>query len=142
MADPPSTTPFEVAASQEDALLATKLHVPGPQAGLVARPRLLERLEEALARGPGAGLRPGRVRQDRPAGRLGPPAPAAGGLAVAGRQRQRPDPVLAPRGRRPGPGPTRPGRAASPAARAAGAGVVREAGHRPDQPAGRPARRR
>jgi LuxR family maltose regulon positive regulatory protein len=51
MADPPSTTPFEVAASQEDALLATKLHVPGPQPGLVARPRLLERLEEALARG-------------------------------------------------------------------------------------------
>jgi ATP/maltotriose-dependent transcriptional regulator MalT len=51
MADQPSTTPFQVAASQEDALLATKLHVPGPQPGLVARPRLLERLEEALARG-------------------------------------------------------------------------------------------
>ena len=44
MADPPSTTPFEVAASQEDALLATKLHVPGPQPGLVARPRLLVKL--------------------------------------------------------------------------------------------------
>jgi LuxR family maltose regulon positive regulatory protein len=51
MADPPSTTPFEVAASQEDALLATKLYVPGPQPGFVARPRLLEGLEEGLARG-------------------------------------------------------------------------------------------
>jgi LuxR family maltose regulon positive regulatory protein len=51
MAEPPSTTPVEVAASREDALLATKLYVPGPQPGFVARPRLLERLEEGLARG-------------------------------------------------------------------------------------------
>jgi ATP/maltotriose-dependent transcriptional regulator MalT len=51
MAEPPATTPVEVAASQEDALLATKLYVPGPQPGFVARPRLLERLEEGLARG-------------------------------------------------------------------------------------------
>ena len=51
MAEPPATTPIGVVASGEDALLATKLHVPGPQPGFVARPRLLERLEEGLARG-------------------------------------------------------------------------------------------
>jgi LuxR family transcriptional regulator, maltose regulon positive regulatory protein len=51
MVEPPSTTRFQVAASQEDALLATKLHVPSPQPGFVARPRLVERLEEGLARG-------------------------------------------------------------------------------------------
>jgi LuxR family maltose regulon positive regulatory protein len=51
MAEPPSTTPFEVAASQEDALLATKLHVPGPRPGFVPRPRLVEQLEDGLARG-------------------------------------------------------------------------------------------
>jgi LuxR family maltose regulon positive regulatory protein len=51
VAEPPSTSPVEVAASQQDALLATKLHVPGPQPGFVARPRLVERLEEGLARG-------------------------------------------------------------------------------------------
>ena len=34
-----------------DALLATKLHMPGPRPGLVPRPRLLARLDEGLARG-------------------------------------------------------------------------------------------
>src|SRR6266542_3745900 len=51
MAEPPSTTPFEVVWSEQDGLLATKLHVPGPQPAFVARPRLSERLEEGLARG-------------------------------------------------------------------------------------------
>ncbi len=51
MAEPPATTPVEVAASRGDALLATKLYVPGPQPGFVARPRLVERLDEGLARG-------------------------------------------------------------------------------------------
>ena len=51
MAEPPSTTPFEVVWSEQDGLLATKLHVPGPQPAFVARPRLIERLEEGLARG-------------------------------------------------------------------------------------------
>jgi LuxR family maltose regulon positive regulatory protein len=51
VAEPPAATPIGVAASGEDALLATKLHVPGTQPGFVARPRLLERLEEGLARG-------------------------------------------------------------------------------------------
>jgi LuxR family transcriptional regulator, maltose regulon positive regulatory protein len=35
---------------QRDALLATKLHVPRPQPGFVARPRLAARLDEGLAR--------------------------------------------------------------------------------------------
>ncbi|HEY3651738.1 MAG TPA: AAA family ATPase, partial [Streptosporangiaceae bacterium] len=34
-----------------DSLLATKLHMPGPRAGLVLRPRLLARLDEGLGRG-------------------------------------------------------------------------------------------
>ena len=41
----------EVVASQRDLLLATKLHVPRPRPGLVARPRLAERLDEGLGRG-------------------------------------------------------------------------------------------
>ena len=40
-----------VTAPGSDALLATKLHVPGPRPGLVPRPRLLARLDEGLARG-------------------------------------------------------------------------------------------
>ena len=40
-----------VRAPGSDALLATKLHMPGPRAGLVPRPRLLARLDEGLARG-------------------------------------------------------------------------------------------
>src|ERR1700759_5356140 len=40
MADPPAAAPARVAASGQDALLATKLHVPGPRPGFVPRPRL------------------------------------------------------------------------------------------------------
>ena len=43
-------TPLEVAASEQDALLATKLHVPPGRAGFVARPRLRDQLDEGLAR--------------------------------------------------------------------------------------------
>jgi len=39
-------------ASERDALLATKLNVPGSRPGLVPRPRLSERLDEGLRRGP------------------------------------------------------------------------------------------
>ena len=39
MAEPPAA-PAGVAASEQDVLLATKLHVPGPRPGFVARPRL------------------------------------------------------------------------------------------------------
>jgi LuxR family transcriptional regulator, maltose regulon positive regulatory protein len=39
MAEPPAA-PAGVAASERDVLLATKLHVPGPRPGFVARPRL------------------------------------------------------------------------------------------------------
>ena len=40
-----------VVASERDALLATKLYVPGPRPGFVARPRLAGALGEGLARG-------------------------------------------------------------------------------------------
>src|ERR1700761_6080309 len=41
----------ELAMSGQDALLATKLHVPRPQPGFVPRPRLAQVLREGLARG-------------------------------------------------------------------------------------------
>ncbi len=40
MAEPPAAAPAGDAASEQDVLLATKLHVPGPRPGFVARPRL------------------------------------------------------------------------------------------------------
>jgi LuxR family transcriptional regulator, maltose regulon positive regulatory protein len=43
MAEPSTTTP------ERDRLLATKLHVPRPQPGFLARPRLLERLTKGTA---------------------------------------------------------------------------------------------
>jgi LuxR family transcriptional regulator, maltose regulon positive regulatory protein len=49
MAEPSTTTPVETAAAERDRLLATKLHVPRPRPGFLARPRLLERLTEGTA---------------------------------------------------------------------------------------------
>ncbi len=51
MADPPAAVPVGAAVSGQDALLATKLHVPRPQPGFVPRPRLVQALSEGLARG-------------------------------------------------------------------------------------------
>jgi LuxR family transcriptional regulator, maltose regulon positive regulatory protein len=51
MADPPAAAPAGAATSGQDALLATKLHVPRPQPGFVPRPRLVQALSEGLARG-------------------------------------------------------------------------------------------
>jgi LuxR family transcriptional regulator, maltose regulon positive regulatory protein len=51
MADPSVAAPAGVALSGQDVLLATKLHVPGPQPGFVPRRRLVEALGEGLARG-------------------------------------------------------------------------------------------
>ena len=45
----PLTTTRSPAAPERDALLATKLHVPHPRAGFLARPRLLERLTQGTA---------------------------------------------------------------------------------------------
>jgi LuxR family maltose regulon positive regulatory protein len=45
MVEPPATTPSATAAP--DVLLATKLHVPRPRPGFVARPRLTDRLTQA-----------------------------------------------------------------------------------------------
>ena len=50
MADPPAAAPAGAAVSGQDALLATKLHVPRPQPGFVPRPRLVQALSEGLAR--------------------------------------------------------------------------------------------
>src|SRR5215470_5423563 len=50
-ADPPVAAPAGVSMSGPDVLLATKLHVPGPQPGFVPRRRLAEALGEGLARG-------------------------------------------------------------------------------------------
>jgi len=42
---------WPVTGAERDVLLATKLNLPGPQPGQVARPRLLARLDEGLTRG-------------------------------------------------------------------------------------------
>jgi len=51
MAEPPVATPAGVAALEQDALLATKLHVPRLQPGFLPRPRLVEALDEARGLG-------------------------------------------------------------------------------------------
>ena len=51
MAEPSEAVPTGSAATGQDLLLATKLHVPRPRPGFVPRPRLTGRLEEGLARG-------------------------------------------------------------------------------------------
>ena len=50
-ADPSVAAPPGAAVSGQDALLATKLHVPRPQPGFVPRPRLVQALSQGLARG-------------------------------------------------------------------------------------------
>jgi LuxR family transcriptional regulator, maltose regulon positive regulatory protein len=50
MAEPATTAPATDAGHERDALLATKLHLPRPRPGLVARPRLLQRLTEEMGR--------------------------------------------------------------------------------------------
>ena len=51
MSDPLAAPPAGTAMSGQDVLLVTKLHVPLPQPGFVPRPRLVEGLDEGLARG-------------------------------------------------------------------------------------------
>jgi LuxR family transcriptional regulator, maltose regulon positive regulatory protein len=51
MAEPPAQAPGDPGAAPHDTLLATKLHVPGPGPGLVARPRLARLLRDGLDRG-------------------------------------------------------------------------------------------
>jgi LuxR family maltose regulon positive regulatory protein len=51
MAEPPTTTLPQAGAGGPGGLLATKLFLPLPQPGFVARQRLLEALEEGLAGG-------------------------------------------------------------------------------------------
>jgi len=51
MAEPPATTLEQAGAGGSDGLLATKLYLPRPPPGFVARPRLTHGLDEGLARG-------------------------------------------------------------------------------------------
>ena len=51
MTEPPVAASPSAAASGRDALLATKLYMPGPRPGLVPRPRLTACLDEGLVRG-------------------------------------------------------------------------------------------
>ncbi|MFY9933594.1 MAG: hypothetical protein WAK82_36865, partial [Streptosporangiaceae bacterium] len=48
MAEPPAAAQTGAAASEQDVLLATKLHMPGQRPGFVARPRLVGALGEGL----------------------------------------------------------------------------------------------
>ena len=50
MADPSAAAPAGVGMSGQDVLLATKLHMPGPPPGFVPRRRLVQALDEGLAR--------------------------------------------------------------------------------------------
>ena len=49
MAETSTTTPVEAETPERDRLLATKLHVPRPRPGFLARPRLLERINQGTA---------------------------------------------------------------------------------------------
>src|SRR4029453_1051885 len=102
MAEPAGTSPPAAGGAERDALLATKLHLPPPR--LPVPPAAAGAPGGGRDPGADAGLRPRRVRQDQPAGRLAPPRPARGRLAVAGRGRQRSSEVLAGWGRRARPG--------------------------------------
>ena len=51
MAEPSADAALPAAPSAQDVLLATKLHMPGPQPGVVPRPRLAQQLDEGLGRG-------------------------------------------------------------------------------------------
>ena len=51
MPEPPAAAGPGPAAAKRNVLLATKLHVPGPRAGFVPRPRLAQRLDEGADRG-------------------------------------------------------------------------------------------
>jgi LuxR family transcriptional regulator, maltose regulon positive regulatory protein len=50
MTEPPTRTLSTAAPSERDVLLATKLHIPRPRPGFLARPRLTQRLTEGMAR--------------------------------------------------------------------------------------------
>jgi LuxR family transcriptional regulator, maltose regulon positive regulatory protein len=50
MAEPSTTTLSSAAGSEPDVLLATKLHIPRPRPGFLARPQLTQRLAEGTAR--------------------------------------------------------------------------------------------
>jgi hypothetical protein len=87
MAERSTTTPAAATTAERDRLLATKLHVPRPRPGYLARRRLLERLTEGTAHELTLVCAPAGFGKTSLLGDWGPAQPAAGGLAVAGRWR-------------------------------------------------------
>ena len=77
--------PLAAARPERDALLATKLHVPALQAGLVLRPRLAGRLDEGLAQGLILVCAPAGYGKTVLLADWVRERPAASGLAVTGR---------------------------------------------------------
>ena len=101
--EPPARRRPRNEAGMTRPLMATKLYVPRLRRGLVARPRLLERLGRGAEATTDAGVRPGRVRQDDAAGRVAGRGTGSGpsrGVALARRGGQRADVVLDVRGDR------------------------------------------
>src|SRR5438477_5661763 len=99
MPERPAVTASEVAGRA--ALLSTKLRPPGPRPDFLPRPRLAERLDEATRRGLVLVCAPagyGKTSLLASWARL----QGAGGVAIPRCQRQRPGPLLAPCGGRPG----------------------------------------
>src|SRR5258707_8765470 len=80
MADPSVAAPAGVAMSGQDVLLATKLHVPRPQAGFLPRRRLVDALGGGPARGGVVGCGPAGFGERAP---LGDWAPGGGGAVAA-----------------------------------------------------------
>ena len=131
----PATTPRHGPSHERDALLATKLHLPRPRPGLVARPRLLQRLTEGMGRELVLVCTPagfGKTTLLAEWARAGQRPVAWLSLDDGG---QRPGAVLAPCRRRPGPGAARARRAGDRAARIA-TGLLRGPGDRAGQRAG------
>ena len=139
MADMPDTTPEHAPPAGRTGSWPPSC-LPRPPAGFVPRPRLLARLDEGLARGLTLVCAPAGFGKTALLADWAGAAQRLGGVAVAGRRRQRPGPVLAARRRRAGPGAARGRRAGRPPARAAGTAVLRGAGDGADQRAGRPTR--
>ena len=137
MAERPAAAPAGMTAAERDALLATKLHMPAPRPGLVPRPRLAGQLDEGLARGVILVCAPAGYGKTAMLADWARRSEQPGRVAVAGRGRQRPGPVLAPRCRCAGPGSPRDRRPGCATARPADAVVVPGRGDGPDKRAGR-----
>src|ERR1044071_5093519 len=100
-------------------LLATKLYMPGSRPGLVGRPRLLDRLDQAVACDLILVCAPAGFGKTVLLAEWARRGEVPVRLAVTGHRRQRPGAVLAARRRRAGSAVPGASRAGGPAARAA-----------------------